>query len=67
MTLTCKEASRLSSDGLDLKLGPLKRLALRLHLALCDGCSEVNAQLRFLRRALAQYPGPESDASDRRE
>lgn len=54
LMLTCKEASRLSSEGLDGKLGVGQRLALRMHLALCEGCSRVNTQLQFLRRAMSQ-------------
>ena len=54
MMLTCKEASRLSSEALDGKLSVGKRLALRMHLMLCQGCSRVNAQYQFLRRAMLQ-------------
>lgn len=52
--LTCKEASRLSSEALDRKLSVSESLALRMHLALCQGCSRVNAQYQFLRRAMSQ-------------
>ena len=53
--LTCKEASRLGSETLDRKLGVRERLALRMHLALCQGCSRVNAQYQFLRRAMSKW------------
>jgi hypothetical protein len=52
--LTCKEASRLNSEELDRKLGVGEWLTLRMHLAVCRGCSRVNAQFQFLRRAVSQ-------------
>ncbi|HEY7240786.1 MAG TPA: zf-HC2 domain-containing protein [Burkholderiales bacterium] len=53
MLLTCKEATRLVSQGLDRRLGPAERLALRLHLLICDGCSNFRKQVAFIRRTLA--------------
>ena len=50
--LSCKEATRLLSQGEDRKLAFGERLLLRLHLAICDGCRNVNAQFRFLRSAV---------------
>jgi len=44
MKLTCKDASRLISEGLDRKLGLAQRTALRLHLAVCDACTRVSAR-----------------------
>lgn len=52
--LTCKEVTRIASEGLDRPLGPGERLALRLHLALCRGCANVVTQMRFLREAVAR-------------
>lgn len=52
MMLSCKETSRLLSQGDDRKLGFGERIALRVHLAICDGCSNFNTQLRFLRLAV---------------
>ena len=54
MRLTCREASRLVSQGLDRKLGFGERLALRVHLAICDGCTNFKKQVAFLRRAVKQ-------------
>jgi len=64
MMLTCKEAGRLISEGLDRKLSLPQRAALRLHLAFCDACTRINAQFRFLRRAASRYPGPERDTGE---
>ena len=52
MLLSCKETTRLLSQGADRRLGFGERFALRLHLAICDGCRNVNAQFKFLRRAV---------------
>jgi hypothetical protein len=54
MRLTCREASRLVSQGLDRKLGFGEHLKLRVHLAICDGCTNFKKQVDFLRRAVKQ-------------
>jgi hypothetical protein len=54
MLLTCKEATRLVSQGLDRRLGPAERLVLGLHLLICDGCTNFSKQAAFLRRALSR-------------
>ena len=56
MKLTCKDASRLVSQGLDRRLGPWDLLRLRLHLAICDACSAFTKQMRFLRDAIQRLP-----------
>jgi hypothetical protein len=55
MRITCKEASRLMSMGLDRELGFADRLALRLHLAVCGACNVLKSQFEFMRRALSSY------------
>jgi hypothetical protein len=52
--LSCKEASRLVSQGLDRKLGFGQRVALRVHLAICDGCTNFSKQVVFMREAMAR-------------
>ena len=54
MKLTCKEASRLVSEGLDRRLGGWDRVRVRLHLAICEGCTNFRKQMLFLRKALAR-------------
>jgi hypothetical protein len=61
LRLTCKEASRLQSQGLDRTLTLPERISLRLHTTVCDACTRVGRQLAFLRRALREYPGPDHD------
>jgi Putative zinc-finger len=67
MRLSCKEASRLLSLALDRRLTLGERTALRLHLALCDGCTRLKTQFEFLRRALASYSGSAERGEDRRD
>lgn len=57
--LTCKEASRLISEGMDRRLSFVERLALRLHVGVCDACTRFSRQLGFLRRALQKMSGPD--------
>jgi hypothetical protein len=52
MMLPCKEVTRLVSQGLDRRLGFGERVALRVHFALCRGCTNFRDQLNFLRRAM---------------
>jgi len=50
--LSCKEVTRLVSQGLDRQLAFGERVALRVHFTICSGCRNVNRQLAFLRRAV---------------
>ena len=59
LRLSCKEASRLISDGMDRRLPVAERVALRLHVGICDACTRFTAQVQFLRRALKAFPGPD--------
>lgn len=52
MLLSCKETTRLLSQGEDRKLAFGERVALRVHLAICNGCRNVGAQFSFLRVAV---------------
>ena len=52
MMLSCKETARLLSQGADRKLAFSERVALRVHLTICKGCRNVDAQFRFLRSAV---------------
>jgi len=56
--LSCKETSRLISQGLDRRLGFGERVALRLHLAICNGCRNFTKQTAFLRRATRHLSEP---------
>ena len=43
--LSCKGASQLISQSIDRALTRRERLALRLHLLICDVCKRFNRQL----------------------
>lgn len=49
--LSCKEVSLLISQSYDARLTWRQRLAVRLHLLICEACSRFAKQMRFLRRA----------------
>ena len=62
MKLTCKEASRLLSEGEDRRLALGERVRLRLHLLVCDACANFSRQVETLRRAvraLRERSGPD--------
>jgi predicted anti-sigma-YlaC factor YlaD len=52
MRLTCKQATALVSQGLDRQLSRWERFKLRLHLLICDACSNFARQAAFIRRAV---------------
>ena len=54
MLLSCKETTRLLSQGEDRKLAFGERVALRVHLAICKGCRNANQQFRVLRLAVKE-------------
>lgn len=65
MLLSCKETTRLLSQGADRRLGFGERVALRVHLAICDGCRNVNAQFKFLRVAVQRLSRDGDKAGNR--
>jgi hypothetical protein len=54
--LSCRDASRLISDGLDRRLTPAERWRLRLHLLLCAPCCRFRRGARWLHEALRLAP-----------
>jgi len=50
--LTCKDASRLISEGQERQLRLRERWDLRLHLWICANCRRFERQIHLLRRAL---------------
>lgn len=63
--MSCKEAGRLISEGLDRELDLTQRAGLRLHLLMCTACSRVKSQLALLHRIAPEYPGPDDDMPPR--
>jgi hypothetical protein len=54
LMMSCREVTRLVSQGLDRRLGFGERVALRVHFALCKGCSNFDRQMHFLRDAVRE-------------
>jgi hypothetical protein len=54
MMLSCKQVTRLVSQGLDRDLGFAERVKLRVHLSICDGCTNFRKQVAFLREAMTR-------------
>ncbi|HJS38923.1 MAG TPA: zf-HC2 domain-containing protein [Burkholderiales bacterium] len=52
--ISCKESTRLVSQGLDRELAFNERVALRVHSAICVGCRRAGRQMEFLRRAVRE-------------
>ena len=52
MLLSCRETTRLLSQGEDRELAFRERAALRVHWVICKGCRNVSAQFKFLRLAV---------------
>lgn len=53
--LTCKQASLLMSQEQDRRLSLRERIGLRLHVMICDACSNYRRQVAFLRQACRRF------------
>lgn len=53
--LSCKETSLLVSQSLDRRLSWRERVALCLHLLVCDACRTFANQMAFLRAAARRF------------
>lgn len=59
--LNCKETTRLLSAAQDRPLGRGERIALKLHLLMCKGCTNYRRQMDFLRTACTQVKAQHPD------
>ena len=50
MNLDCRHAAGLMSQGLDKQLSIPEKIALRLHLLICQACRRYRRQLNVLQR-----------------
>ena len=50
--MKCREAAQIISRGMDETLPWPRRVALRIHLAICDACTNFSRQVRLLRAAI---------------
>ena len=57
---SCKQASRLQSEGMDHPLTFLESFGLRIHIFLCKWCRRYGEQLKFLRSAAHQCENHQS-------
>jgi hypothetical protein len=53
--LNCEQVTVLCSEELDRRLPVTERVALRLHMLMCKGCSNYRAQLAVIRAAMGRY------------
>ena len=51
----CREVTQLVLAGEDRRLGFVERLAVRLHLRICDACPRFTRQVALLRQALPRW------------
>jgi hypothetical protein len=47
---TCRETTALASRAMDARLPFADRMAMRLHLAICENCARFAQQLQEMRR-----------------
>jgi hypothetical protein len=52
---TCREVAAILVAREDRKLGLADRLALRLHMAICDACPRFERQMLTMRNGLKQW------------
>ncbi|MEP7183759.1 MAG: zf-HC2 domain-containing protein [Betaproteobacteria bacterium] len=52
---SCRDVTRLLSQGEDRSLSWGERIRLRVHLLVCRACSRFEHQMRVLRLAMRQY------------
>jgi hypothetical protein len=60
---TCKETTVLASRAMDMRLPFADRLALRLHLAICENCARFNHQLQEMRRLFREETAVDDNAA----
>ena len=53
---TCKEVHRLVSEQMDRDLSLIERARLRVHMLVCDACTNFGAQMKLIRSAMRQFP-----------
>lgn len=53
--LSCKEVTKLVSENLDRHLPLWRRLGLRLHVAMCKGCSAYRRQIESLNKLVSDH------------
>ncbi len=52
----CKEVHRLISEKMDRKLTLSEKTGMRLHLLMCQACSNFSGQMDIIRAAMRKFP-----------
>jgi hypothetical protein len=60
---TCKDTTLLASRAMDERLPFADRVALQLHLAICENCARFNRQLEEMRRMFRHETAAGDDAT----
>ena len=60
---TCRDVTKLASRAMDERLPLSSRMALRLHLAMCENCARFNQQLQDMRRLFRAETAAADDAA----
>lgn len=53
--ISCQEATRLLSDGMDRKLTFKEMVLLMIHLGVCELCKRFGWQIKHMRQLLRNY------------
>jgi len=54
--LRCRDVTELTTEFLERRLPPARRMAFRLHVAMCRHCRAYLAQIRTVIRSLRSLP-----------
>ena len=65
--LSCKEVTKLVSENLDRHLPLWRRLGLRLHVAMCKGCSAYRRQIESLNKLVSDHYRSDQAANNRND
>lgn len=60
---SCKRVAELLTQSMDEQLGWLDRIRLRVHLSMCDNCSNVEQQLRSVQAMSADLFNLDDDSA----
>lgn len=63
---TCREVHRLVSEGLDRNLTLVERARMRLHLMICEACTNFETQMQLIRRAMHKLGTDDEPGSERK-
>ncbi|MFZ5523534.1 MAG: zf-HC2 domain-containing protein [Pseudomonadota bacterium] len=54
--LNCKQNTELLSQAQERPVTLREKMAMRMHLLMCDGCRNFEKQLAFIRKAVRELP-----------